>query len=239
MRTLLVTGFIAVTATAVCIILILGYEPIQGIPEPSSIFILKELVKYLLAFVIVSFGGVVIRHPVDRVLQRQRSLRESAVREEETRRTIVKEFAEIYSGFYTIRKHYHSLRKKENKVYAELSASIPSILDDLLRRSVELEGRFGALKALSVIHFGLPTEKLTETKNIEDLLEKLKNATASRERARIQLDLIGEWYDDWRHALEKGESIFTEKDTDQRATFYDTYRDLLAFFEQGPEDQTN
>jgi hypothetical protein len=112
MRTLLVTGFIAVTAAVVCIILILDYEPIQGMPEPSSIFILKELVKYLLAFVIVSFGGVVIRHSVDRVLMRQRSLRESAVREEEMRRTIVKEFAEIYSGFYTIRKHYDSLRKK-------------------------------------------------------------------------------------------------------------------------------
>jgi hypothetical protein len=239
MRTLLVTGFIAVTAAVVCIILILDYEPIQGMPEPSSIFILKELVKYLLAFVIVSFGGVVIRHSVDRVLMRQRSLRESAVREEEMRRTIVKEFAEIYSGFYTIRKHYDSLRKKENKVYAELSASIPSILDDLLRRSVELEGRFGALKALSVIHFRLPTEELAETKKIKELRGKLPKARDSRERARIQLDLIGEWYDDWRHALENGRPIFTEKDTDQRAEFYDTYRDLLTFFEQGPEDQTN
>lgn len=233
MRTLVVTGIIAFLAVVVCIILILVYEPIQGATEPYSIFILKELLKYLLAFVIVSFGGVVIKLSVDRILDRQRSLRESAVREEETRRIIMKEFAEIYSGFYTIRKHYHSLRLEENSVYAELSASIPSILDNLLRKSVELEGRFGALKALAVMHFSLPTEQLTDTKIISKLRVKLKNAKNSRERARIQLDLIGEFYDDWRHALEENREIFTENKT-QRAEFYDTYRDLLTFFEHGP-----
>ena len=90
---------------------------------------------------------------------------------------------------------------------------------------MDLEGRFGALKILTITHFKLPHGEY-QKKSIDELKQLLCEKKDERELARIRLDLLGEYYDDWRHALEQKRKIKVDD------TFYRSYDWLLKFAEE-------
>ena len=141
------------------------------------------------------------------------------------RLNILKEFADIYSEFYSLRKLYHSARSSRNGIYDSDSEDFKKLIRDILQRSVDLEGRYGALKVLAITHFNLPRGDFTQ-KQISELREQISKATDPCLQARSRLDLLGEYYDDWRHALEQNRKINLNDE------FFREYERLLAFFEK-------
>jgi hypothetical protein len=84
------------------------------------------------------------------------------------RRTgIIREFIDIFSQFYSVRKLYQSARHHP-QIYNQNSDEYDALTKELLKKCVELEGRYGALKMLAIYHFGLPDDDLG-TKPIEVL----------------------------------------------------------------------
>jgi len=66
----------------------------------------------------------------------------------------------------------------------------------------------------------IPEEKLSE------LTKLISTKSNVKEIARLKLDMLGEYYDDWRHALEKGRKINVDEE------FWSGYDWLLHFLEQ-------
>ena len=91
------------------------------------------------------------------------------------------------------------------------------------QRSVELEGRFGAFKVLAITFFKLRGGDFGR-KDVDKLKASLETATNTHELARLHLDLLGEAYDDWRHALEHDRRIVPGND------LWGYYEQLLQFF---------
>jgi hypothetical protein len=84
------------------------------------------------------------------------------------RRTgIIREFIDIFSQFYSVRKLYQSARHHP-QIYNQNSDEYDALTKELLKKCVELVGRYGALKMLAIYHFGLPDDDLG-TKPIEVL----------------------------------------------------------------------
>lgn len=104
------------------------------------------------------------------------------------------------------------------------SYTIRLLVREILQKSVELEGRYGALKVLAITHFDLRRGDYGY-KQVSTLVQQIAEVGDPREKARLRLDLLGEYYDDWRHALEKSRKIKHEED------FYQIYNELLGFLE--------
>jgi hypothetical protein len=91
------------------------------------------------------------------------------------------------------------------------------------------------LKVLIIRHFGLTPGDLG-FRGIRDLSRKMETASTEKERLRFALEILGEAYDDWRHALEQDRRI-------QVTESWNAYEEILAFLEkqtwqggtQGPE----
>lgn len=194
-------------------------------PSPYAT-ILLEAFKTLLSFSLITTGGVVIKGLVDQLLNDERDRRTEATRHEETRQSILKEFAGIYSDFYSIRKLYHSARSSRNNIYQVDSDEYKKLIRDLLQRSVDLEGRYGALKVLAITHFNLPRGEFRR-KEAQELRQQISQTEDWHNQARLRLDLLGEYYDDWRHALEQDRKINVNDE------FFLEYENLLAYFERG------
>jgi hypothetical protein len=177
----------------------------------SGAEIAGEAFKILLTFTFVALGGALIKGAVDSSLDQQRAQRSRTEQNEERQTAIIKEFVNIFSEFYSIRKLYHSARTHPH-IYDLQSDEYARLVKDILKKSVELEGRYGALKILVINHFALPDENYT-TKSRAELqrrIDQIKDRPIQEripESMRLRLDLLGELYDDWRHALERECSI--------------------------------
>jgi hypothetical protein len=162
----------------------------------------EELFKALLVFTLAVWGGALIKNVIDEASEKQQ--RRDAIR---------KEFIEIFSQFYSVRKLYHSLME-HNQGNAEYTTT----KQELLRKSVELEGRYGGLKTLAINHLGLSVKDLG-TKEVHTLVDRIDKAEREleehhhrksaivRDLIRDRFDLLGQLYDGWRHALEQDRKI--------------------------------
>jgi hypothetical protein len=208
---------------AVAYVFVSRQAPVEH-PLPLAV-VLLEAFKILLSFSLITTGGVVAKGLVDQLLSNERDRRTEADRHEETRLAILKEFAGVFSDFYSIRKLYHSARSTHNTIYDLSSAEYKSLIMELLKRSVDLEGRYGALKVLAITHFNLPRGEFG-AKDIAELSQKIRDTSDEAKQVRLRLDLLGEHYDDWRHALEGKRKI---RSSDE---FFADYEKLLAFLER-------
>jgi hypothetical protein len=69
----------------------------------------------------------------------------------------------------------------------------------------------------------------------KDVLEReLKAAEDSKVKARLRLDLLGEYYDEWRHTLDRREGWIKP---DTRDAVWKHYEALLRFFEEFPLEE--
>ena len=218
---------------------------------PSSLQILYgELFKTALTFTLIAAGGGYIKIVGDRFLEDQR-LKQAQLNEREAeRRSIIDEFVNTFSGFYSLRKHYESRARPSNE-----EPSNEEFKKYFLEKSTELEGQYGALKVRAIQHFKLPKGSFKSQK-ISDLQTKLQTALkkledtknskeAEQEVARVRLDLLGEYYDRWRHALENGWSEILPKDRLKKFgeqysrldSHWEQYEALLTYFEEKPLEE--
>lgn len=197
--------------------------------------ILIETYKFLLGFTLVSVIGVAVKSVVDSRLDAEKESRrrydeaekEKSRRYEEwegVRGAIMTEFTDIFSQFYSIRKLYHSALGSKNILYDKSSPQYTDLLRSCLQRATDLEGRYGALKMLIIRHFSLPIEGLVYD-DINILLQKKSNAVNEKDQLRFALDILGEAYDDWRHALEQGRKIDVSES-------WSAYTEVLGFLDK-------
>lgn len=190
---------------------------------PAYTVLLLEAFKTLLTFSLITTGGIALKTFIDQVLEKERNNQTETNRYEETRKLILKEFATIFSEFYSVRKLYHSAISHE-ALYKKNSTELNLLLRHVLQKSVDLEGRFGALKISAITHFNLPRSEYAK-KKVECLLANISSTVDQGQKLRYRLDLLGECYDDWRHAVEEQRKIKVDKE------FYTSYDLLLTFFE--------
>jgi DNA-binding helix-hairpin-helix protein with protein kinase domain len=65
-------------------------------------------------------------------------------------------------------------------------------------------------------------------KRVDDVRAKLDVESDAALRMRLMFDLLGEAYDDWRHALEERRKITMTEDV------WSTYEKLLQFLQTAP-----
>jgi hypothetical protein len=132
-----------------------------GRHEPRR-FLLQECFKTSLTFTFIAVGGALVKAVLDAEGDRRSELKAESDARKEQRRSLVRELTEVFSGFYTVRKQYHSA----------LGARIDK--NALLREAVELEGRYGGLKVQALIHLDLPLGDF-QYKRLPELEERIKN----------------------------------------------------------------
>jgi hypothetical protein len=195
--------------------------------SPAWEFLSGEIFKAGLTFCLVGATGALIKVLADRLLEVDRDERARTAEKEKTKRALLEEFTAIYSGFYSLRKLWHSARDARASVYGPHdSDQYSNLVRSLIERSVGLEGKYGALKIALVRHFGLQAGDYG-SKSCAALQDELSKCKDPHERARLQLDFLGECYDDWRHALEEDRKIATG------VSSWRTYESLLAIFDSG------
>jgi hypothetical protein len=189
-------------------------------PSPAALqYLAGEVFKASLGFLLVVCGGAMIKGVVDTELDKRKTEREWQSKADERRRSelaaweerkrlLLQELARIFSGFYTVRKLHHSITKRQAAPYQNDPQEVEKVKRGLLRECVELEGRYGALKVQALLLLHLPAGDLG-WKNINELTARLASTTDPRQIVRLRFDVLGEAFDGWRHALEKGDRITT------------------------------
>lgn len=196
--------------------------------------VILETYKLVLSFTLLGILGILVKAVVDSRLDAEKESRrkyEEAQKEqgrryeewEKARVAIIKEFIHIFSAYYSLSKHYHSASSGKNQIYDKSSPEYLAFLRTCLERAADLEGKYGALKMLIVRHFNLPGGDLG-FKEIPVLLQKKKLAATEHERLRCTLDLLGQAYDDWRHALEQARRI-------EVSNSWTAYEEILGYLE--------
>jgi hypothetical protein len=182
--------------------------------------ILGDVLKAALTFTLIAVGGGYIKILGDNSLEKQRQRQARTKELEDRRRSIIDGLVEINSGFYGIRKRLEAGLRPNKKEYWHT----------WLAESIDLEGQFGTLKILAIQLFKLPSGALG--RKWKDVLEReLKAAEDSKVKARLRLDLLGEYYDEWRHTLDRREGWIKP---DTRDAVWKHFEALLRFFEEFP-----
>lgn len=195
---------------------------------------LLETYKLCLSFTLIGTAGTVVKAIVDTTMEEEREKKRRIAEHdkenerryeawENTRIKILREFIEIFSTFYSLRKLYHSAYSKSNSIYSKETDEYKSLIRECLKKATDLEGRFGVLKVLIIGHFDLPGGEF-EHRPIEKIISDRDKAKDNDERLRLSLDILGEAYDDWRHALEQNRKI-------DCPTSWEAYREILAFID--------
>jgi len=155
-----------------------------GFRHPSITLFVPEAFKILLTFTLVALGGALIKGAIDASLDRERDKRARIEQRNERRSGILREFSEIFSQFYSVRKLYHSAKDHES-IYDSNSTYYRELIRELLRRSVDLEGRYGAVKILAIHHYHLPQNELgTKRMKMQELMLRVSERKESvRENA--------------------------------------------------------
>jgi hypothetical protein len=211
--------------------------------SPEQEFLYGQVFKTALTFTLIAAGGGYVKIIGDHFLEDQRNKQAELNEREAQRKSIIDAFVNTFSGFYSLRKYYESTsrvghrrfeRDKEFKKY-------------FLVKSTELEGQYGALKVRAIEHFELPAGDFgsqnicdleTELDNLDKTLKKTKVALSSKEAvrkaarkaARVRLDLLGEYYDRWRHALERDRPEILVQPRLKR--LWMQYTGLLTYFQE-------
>lgn len=182
--------------------------------------VLEESLKASLTFALIALGGSLIKRVVDADLEERRAARDAAEQlverqhadrraAEDRRRRVLDELAAVFSGFYSVRKLYHSAISKRHSVYSNDAAALLNLRRKLLEQATDLEGRYGAVKVQALISLGLHAGDL-QYKTLGQLQERIADPeTDDCLRQRLWFDVLGEAFDGWRHALERDEEIET------------------------------
>ncbi len=220
---------LSLSFASIYLIITWGSYNSRGLPAYSDLIL--ETYKTLLTFSLITVGGIALKALIDQVIEKDRNKQIDLSRYEETRKIILKEFAIIFSEFYAIRKLYHSALSHKG-IYDKSSNDFINLIRSLLQKSVDMEGRFGALKVLIITHFNLPRGEY-QNKNIEELKKSISSEKAlttseqsQKKLIRLGLDLLGESYDDWRHAFEHNRKIEVDE------VFWKEYDTILQFLEK-------
>ncbi|HEX6096775.1 MAG TPA: hypothetical protein VF432_10665 [Thermoanaerobaculia bacterium] len=208
---------IALLATVVTIYL--GTAPTDK-KDDRVATVLEESLKASLAFALIALGGTLIKRVVDADLEERRVAREATEQimerqhanrraAEDRRREVLNELAAVFSGFYSLRKLYHSAISTRHSVYSNDDAALLDLRRKLLAQTTDLEGRYGAVKVQALISLDFHVGDL-QYKTLHQLQEDIADtATDDRLRQRLWFDLLGEAFDGWRHALERDVEIET------------------------------
>jgi hypothetical protein len=196
-------------------------------------FLYGHLFKTALIFTLIAAGGGYIKIVGDHFLEDQRTKQAKLDEREAQRKSIIDAFVNTFSGFYSLRKYYESSSRVRGEEFNKY----------FLVKSTELEGQYGALKVRAIQHFELPagdfgSQKISdlETKiaELDNTLKETKTTINSREAARNaarkRLDLLGEYYDRWRHALEKDRTKILLEPRLKR--IWMQYIGLLTYFQE-------
>jgi Pentapeptide repeats (8 copies) len=201
----------------------------QAAPLASLHFIFGQILQAALTFTLIAVGGGYIKYLGDRYLEEQRQHQTRLKELEDRRHSIIEAFVDINSGFYKVRK------RLESKFRPESEESKQTLRAEMLDESVDLESQYGTLKIRAIRHFKLPAgEYGTKDKNVME--SKLEETTDSREKARLRLDLLSEYYDGWRKTLEKDQSKIP---TCVRKAVWKHYEALLLYFEESALEEDN
>jgi hypothetical protein len=231
-------------ATALLIGIVLSFGAAVGyvLSETSKgEFLYGHLFKTALIFTLIAAVGGYIKIVGDHFLEDQRTKQAKLDEREAQRKSIIDAFVNTFSGFYSLRKYYESSSRVRGEKFEKY----------FLVKSTELEGQYGALKIRAIQHFELPagdfgTQKISdleaEIAQLDNTLKETKTTINSREAARKaariaarnaarkRLDLLGEYYDRWRHALEKDRTEILLKPCRER--FWMQYTGLLTYFQE-------
>jgi len=205
MKVLYIIGIISIVISITLgIFLFLNFEKLDE--EITGIFLMKNMFSSFVTFSIITFGGIIVKSTIDQTNENERNKRVKEQREEELKINLISEITKIYSGFYEIRKLYHSVLDECNFPYSKLENEKFKSYQKMLEKCVGLEGSYGALKVKVIFHYGLEPGDWRSKKgcNLEETLEKENDV---KKKMRIRLDLIGEYLDDWRNAIEMGVKI--------------------------------
>lgn len=178
--------------------------------DESLRFLLAEGLKASLAFTFVAVGGALFKAVLDEHAERRTRLQTQADQWQEERKDLIRETATIFSEFYRIRKLYDS----HNIIEGTLQQS-------MLRESVDLEGRYGALKVQALIHLGLPLGDFGYKPFVE-LHKAIDSERDPKMRGRLWFDYLSEAFDGWRHAIVQGKAI------DRSAAACEAYEQVLG-----------
>ncbi len=195
---------------------------------------------------LIAAGGGYIKMVGDRFLEVHRIKQSQLDEREAERRSIIDELVKTFSGFYSLRKYYESKSRPRDAEFVKY----------FLEKSTELEGEFGALKVRAIQRFKLPEgvlraqeiHKLKKDlkdftvhklkKDLKDFTEEsnvMSNSKEAAKEARIRLDLLGEYYDRWRDALDKEWTKILRSDA--LDSHWEQYRKLLTFFKESPLEE--
>ena len=164
--------------------------------------LILETYKLALSFTLIGVFGALVKAAIDENISRKDDEARRYQEWENQKANILQAFIDIFSEFYSIRKLYHSAMSTRNSIYTVKTPEFEALVREVLKKAVELEGRYGALKVWIIRHFNLPggdfgyksKQKLMELKEDPEIDLSVKH--------RHALDLLGEAYDDWRHAIE-------------------------------------
>jgi hypothetical protein len=214
----------------------------QAATSASLQIIFQELLRAALTFTLIAVGGGYIKFLSDNFLEEQRTKQAKLDEREAQRRSIIEAFVNTFSGFYSLRKYYEEFTSQVGD---------KEFKKDFLVKCTELEGQYGALKVRAIQHFELPagmfeTQKicalekelgeldktLKETETTIDSKEAVQKVQeTARKAARVRLDLLGQYYDLWRHALrdDNPKEILAKP---LREDLWRQYTGLLIYFQK-------
>jgi len=186
--------------------------------------VLFEAYKLVLTFTLIGVFGALVKAAIDITISKQK---EESCRYEEwekNRSDIIREFTDIYSKFYSLRKLYHSARSSKNQIYKIGTEEYETLIRNCLNDAINLEGRYGGIKVSIIHHFNLPSGSYGY-KTIDELINQKLAAQDKKHETRCSLDILGESFDDWRHALEQ------ERKIEVSDNIWSTYEEILDFIE--------
>lgn len=180
-----------------------------------------KIIEVFLNLCLIGVIGFLIQRYFTNKKEEEKKQEEKIGDAELFRTTIIDRFINVFSGFYEIRKFYHSALIKNN--FALNGESKEQALYEVLKRSCELESQYGELKVRIINHYNLRKGDWG-TKSIEFLNKQIQNESDRNLLFRLKLDLLGEYYDLWRNSIEQGNRIKAEGSSE----IYTLYNDILV-----------
>ena len=193
--------------------------------------VLLEGIKAFMTLVVLGIIGLLIRNWIDTKSRRKEDKEVAKNEALEFKRNIIDEYIDVFSSFYSIRKLYHSALDPKNRILDD--AERKKIMIDSLKNSTKQAGKYGTLKVRIINHYKLPKDNW-DAKKIKELESGIEESEQPNEVFRMQLDLMGEYYDMWLNSIELGSHI----DAEGNPKFYKLYNDILTTLEARRIDKT-
>ena len=186
--------------------------------------VLMESIRAFLSLIVLGVMGLLIRNWID-AKGRRKEEKEIAKNESlEFKRNIIDEYINTFSVFYSIRKMYHSALEPHNEILNDEDRKQLKI--EALRSSTKQAGKYGTLKVRIINHYKLPKDNW-DSKEIRELEHDIEECEQPNDIFRMQLDLLGCYYDKWLDSIERGQRI----DAEGNQRFYKLYNDILTTLE--------